>query len=261
MNKFKTKLSFISQDRSGREVFIKDSTRFESEGVSTGYGPPNNPRATSILSYYISVSRMFDSVEEVFRLEDGMLGMPSISDFSKGEVLRLTTDIFESDPSKCSSQIFRDGVLDINAYTEFLGLSNVTIEKGTNFIYGGDFTEVFKADSVIVDGVIYHIDKEVDNNAGTVLYIIGEFEDDATEFTIAYRSNVKALLTSMSESYHDYACKVLSNSIDSPEWSKVNTAASFRRAAQGLFRQEPADLYAANDLVESNFKLLKKYAI
>lgn len=254
------KISFLSQDKSGREVVIKDTTGLESTGVTTGYGPTNGAVPQDIVAYYFTVSRMFDSIDHVFKLDGSIDTMPNPIDVAYGAPITLTTDLFSDDKDEFP-MIFKDGILDINMYVEFPGYESVEIAKDTNYIVGDDFSDAYKGDAIVVNEVIYQIDKSLDNNGYTVLYIVGEFEEDADSFGILHRANTKALLTSMSENYHDYACKMLKNSIDSPEWNKVNVAASFRRAALGLFRSEVPDYYAANDLIQSNVKLLKRFAI
>lgn len=249
----KTKLKFLHQDRSGREVVVQDSTGLVANGVIDGYQNINN-----ILSYYFSASGLVKESEYLFKIDGSDTYLPSLTNIAQGLPLTLKTEMFDEGDR---SEIFKDGLLDLNMYVEFTGMTGVVIEKGTDYIVGGVFTEMYKADSVVINDVIYPIKKEsVNTNGDTVLYIIGEFEDNATSFTIAYRSNIKTLLTTMSEHYHAYACKYLSDSIDSPEWNKVNTATSFRESARILLNQTPPDFSAADDMVKASFKLLNKYA-
>lgn len=256
-----TKLQFINQDKSGRYITIRDATGLESNGVKTGYGP-NNKDVSEIKAYYFSVSRIFDGVDDLYKFDGTEEYLPTIAEFATQERdLMLTTNLFSEDSKKNFPEIFKDGIVDVNMYVEFAGLSGVIIKKGERYVYGGDFTDALNTDVIIVNEVIYDIDHSMNNNGGTVLYIIGEFLDDATSFNTAYRSDLKMLLTAMSRHYHDYACKVLSDSLNSPEWNKVNIASSFRLAAKGLFESDTPDYYAANDLIESNFKLLKKYTL
>lgn len=258
-----TKIKFLSSDKSGREIQIKDDTGLQVFGRETGYGSTTKPVA-DILAYHYVVSRIFDSIDYglVIDGEDPLL--PSIEQIAYGQTVTLRTDMFSSQGERGieePSEIFTDGVLSIDQYVEFAGLTDVTIEEGTNFIYGGNFEDAWNGDAIIVNGTIYQLDKNTDPNGNTVLYIVGEFEEDATSFNVLYRSNVKVLLTAMSEHLHDYACKKLQHAVDSPEWNKINVAASFRRSAYGLFKNDVPDYFAANSLVHSSFKLLKKYAL
>lgn len=258
-----TKIKFLSSDKSGREIQIKDDTGLQSLGRENGYGSTTKPVA-DILAYHYVVSRMFESIDYSFVIDGEDPLLPSINQIAYGQTVTLRTDMFSSQGERGieePSEIFTDGVLSIDQYVEFAGLTDVTIEEGTNFIYGGNFAEAWKGDAIIVNDVIYQLDKNTDPNGNTVLYIVGEFEEDATSFNILYRGNTKALLTSMSEHLHDYACKKLMHAIDSPEWNKVNVAMAFRRSAYGLFHQDVPDYYSADGLIKSNFRLLKRYAL
>lgn len=260
-------LKILGQSKSGRSIVIQDATGLEEFGRSTGYGTTNGS-PEQILRYYITVSRMFDSLTYQMVLDGSDEFLPTPVQMAWGYKLELTTGLFAHETERGStepSEIFKDGLLDVNLYPVFAGRSGVTIEKGTNFIYGGDdvfFPEELKADSVVVNDVIYPIDKSMYDNGGSIIYIVGSFEEDATSFDVAYRGNVKAMLTSMSENLHGYACALLRDQLDHPDWQKINTAQSFRRAAQGFFADiEKPDYAKADDLVQGSFKLLRKFAI
>lgn len=261
------KIKFISQDKSGRSVLIKDDTGFKAYGRSRGY---DDGIISSIICYYITVSRMFDSVTYQMKLDNSNVYLPTVEQFARGYSLNLTPSIFSYEGERGSLEpttAFYDGILDLNMYVAFAGMSGVTIEKGTNFIYGPEgtsFTELLAADAVIVNDEIYMIDKgaDVDTNGNTIIYILGQFKEDATSFNVAYRANLKILLTAVSENLHDYATALLSKSIEHPDWKKVNVAMAFRRAAFGFFRDEDNPDYAkADDLIESGYQLLKKFTI
>lgn len=249
----KTKLNFVSQDRSGRIVTVVDATGKETDGVTTGYGPQNG-QLTSILCYYFVISRFGGGDDYVVKVDGTDPRLPSKVEIANGADVRLTTDLFVADGE---TDIFYDGVVDLNMYVEFLGLSGVVIEKDNGVISGADFTETLKGDAIIVDGTIYQINKH--ESRSDMLVILGQFENDSTSYNTLYRANTKALLMSMSEKLHDYACDQLSCSLSVFAWMNVNTAASYRRAAKGFFNDNPADYYKANKLALANFNLLKKY--
>lgn len=262
-----TKISFIKQDKSGRSVTIKDSTGFQAYGRASGY---SSGMINDILSYYFVVSRMFDSLDYQLKVDGTNQYLPTPQQIARGYNVELTTALFKYEGERGSiepTDMFKDGVLDVNMYVNFVGMSGVTIEKGTNFIYGPagtSFTGVLQYDAVIVNDKIYMIDKgvDVDTNGNTIIYILGQFEEDATSFTAAYRANLKVLLTAVSENLHDYATALLSKSIEHPDWKKINVAMAFRRAAFGFFRDEDNPDYAkANDLVNGGYQLLKKFTI
>ena len=261
----KTSVDILHQKRDGRSIIIKDSTGLVSFGKTSGYteGDINN-----ILKYIYVVSRVFNSLSYKFVLDNTSDLLPSTTQMAWGHKLELRTNMFYDDETpieQTPTLCFNDGILDVNQYTVFRGQDNVVIEKGTNFIYGGDgvfFHEELKADSIIVNNEIYQIDKSMFDNGGSIIYITGQFKEDSTVFDVAYRANAKAMLISMSENMHGYACSLLRNQLDHPDWQKINTAQAFRRAAQGFFADEDSPDYAkAEDLVKASYKLLSKFAI
>ena len=261
------KILFVSQSRTGREITIKDATGLQSNGRLTGYGS-GTITPESILAYHIVVSRMIDNVPYTLKIDGSESLLPSPVQLAYGTPLRLTTGLFEEETERGVTEpscIFNDGILDLNMYVETLGLTGLTIEKDTNYIIDSQnrLGPALEADAVIVNGAIYEINKDPEyfDNGNQILYVNGEFSEEATSFNILYRANTKALLIAMSDHYHAYGAVQLRNNTDSPEWVKINTAASFREAARLLFNAEVPDYYQANELVQSNFKLLKRYAI
>jgi hypothetical protein len=261
----KTIVNFISQSRDGREVILRDGTGLESDGVTTGYGPTNG-LPEDILAHYFVLSNIPKYNEYIVKVDGSDPLLPDNIQLANGDPISITTGLCADNGMNVPHDLFWDGVLNVDMYVEFLGLSGVVIGKGNNFVTfpPGDirtFEDAYNGDAIIVDGIIYQIDKSIDNNAFTVLYIIGEFESDQTSLNYLYRSNTKALLTSMGEALHSYACDRMRNNIESPEWLKINTAASFRRAAYGFFTAEVPDYVKANELAFSGMKMLKKYEI
>lgn len=254
------KQAFLGQDKSGRSIDIKDATGLESQGVVTGYGSSNGT-PESILAYHIVASRMLDSISYYLKIDGTNEYLPKPVNLGYGHTLTLTTNLFKKTTSTGVMEpwgLFKDGVLDLSMYVEFIGQSGVVIQKGTNYITGGSFTRELKADAVIVDGKIYQIDKSMYSNGNTIIYVTGSFDVDATSFNILYRSNMKVLLQSITRNLHAYACKTMRDDIKSPEWNQINTALSFLRASEGFFKSE--DYSEANGLTTSSFLLLAKYA-
>lgn len=257
------KTQILKQDRSGRSVTVKDGTGFQILGRDTGYGTTTKP-ASSILAYHFVASKMFNSLSWKFTLDGSDDLLPTVQQFASGQSLELRTDMFSLQTDRGVREpcrIFQDGILNLDMYVEFEGMSGLVIEEGTNYITGGNFEDAWKSDAILVEGKIYQLDKSMDPNGYTVLYIVGSFEDDATSFSELYRGNTKGLLTAMSENLHDYACKRMKDNVESREWNNINVAFALRRAAVGLFTQEVPDYFTANDLIDSNFKLLAKFAI
>lgn len=256
----KLKTEFLKQSRDGRSITLRDATGLFSLDNLGGYGV-QNPGIESIISYYFIVSRFYGQEDFVLHIDGTNPRLPTPLQIANGKEVVLNTDLLESGDGLGSSFIFVDGILDVNMYVEFPGMNGVTITADTKAIYGGDFTEALKADAVLVNGVIYEIDRGVPLNGSTVLYVTEEFTESATSFTSLYRSNVKVLADAMSRDMHDYACKRLRNTPKSNEWIGVNTAASMRAAAYGFFNKENPDYTEANDLIVSNYKLIRKYSI
>lgn len=261
------KILFIGQSRKGREITIKDATGLQSNGRLTGYGS-GTVTPEQILAYHVVLQKFNSPLKYSVKIDGSEPLLPTPEQIAYGTPLRLTTGLFEEETERGvtePSMLFWDGILDINMYAEFLGLTGLTIEKDTNYLIDDQnrLGPALEADAVIVNGTIYEINKDPEyfDNGNQILYVNGEFSEDATSFNILHRANTKALLTAMSEHYHAYGSVQLRNNTDSPEWVKINTAASFREAAKLLFTAEVPDYYQANELVQSNFKLLKRYAI
>lgn len=258
----KTNLKFISQSRDGRSVVLQDDTGNKSSNPD-GYGD-DGLRPADVLSYYISVSRVFNNEVYVQKITGEDLGFPTLEQIANGAAFTITTGFMTEQTDSGiiePSYIFKDGVIDLNLYVAFSGYEGVVGNEGENFIIGADFEEAYKADSIVINDVIYDIDKSRDNNGYTVLYLLSELDEDITEFDILYRSNTKALLTSVSENIHAYACDKLSDQEGSTDWHNIFAAQSFREAAIEFFYQDVPDYYKANKLINSSSRLLKKFAI
>lgn len=258
----KTSLKFISQSRDGRSITLQDNTGNKSTNPN-GYGD-DGLTPSDILSYYISVARIYNNELFVKKITGDQLGFPTLEQMANGYVFTINTG-FMTEQTESGiiepSYIFKDGVLDINLYVAFSGYEDVVGKKGENFITGADFADAYKADSIVINDVIYDIDKSRDNNGYNVLYLLSELDEDITEFDILYRSNTKALLTSVSENIHAYACDKLSDQEGSTDWHNIFAAQSFREAAIEFFYQDVPDYYKANKLINSSSRLLKKFTI
>lgn len=256
-----TNVSVKSQSRDGRQIKIKDSTGLVSAGRVNGYTEGD---LTSILGYYYQVSRIFNTITYTLKIDGTDAYLPTPEQIAHGREFVLTTGLFKTQTAQGYEEpceIFADGILDVNQYSVFAGLTGVTILKDTNYIIGGNFKEALKADSVIVNDKIYSIDKSPNyaQQGYGRLFITGIFEEDATTFNVAYRAVTRVLLLAVSENINSYACKQLRTDIDHPDWRKIHTALAFREAAQILFTAEVPDPYGVEELVEGNCKLLKSF--
>jgi len=259
----KTKLRFLSQDKSGRFIKVQDVTGLQSQGVIDGYGDPGLG-VSDISCYYVSASKIFSNAVFVHKITGNEPGKPSLAEIASGAVFELDTSMFEEqkyDGVFIPIEIFKDGVLDLNLYACFAGYEDITGTKGDNFITGSDFEDAYKADSIVINDVIYDIDKSKDNNGYTVLYLLSDLEEDATEFDILYRSNIKALLKSVGENLNAYACNFLADKHSSSLWQNVFVAKCFRDAAVSFFNQNSPDYYKANSLLVGSSNLLKEFAV
>ena len=252
------KIGEPKQSRDGRSLVVTDSTGLESLGRDTGYGPENKP-FEDIVAHYFSISRYGDSNAYLFKLDGSDEYLPTSQELAQGYPLTLKTTMFNEGTDTSRSKIFTDGIVDVNMYVEFPGFADVVITKGgrsVTFSAGnvGNFTPVLEADAIVVNDIIYQIDKSEDNNGATVFYVIGSFEESATSFGILYRSNVKVLLKSVADYLHSYGVKMLKNDIDSPFWDNVNTALSFMMSSVIWFEEEDyaeshEEIVAANKLL------------
>lgn len=258
-----TQIKVQSQSRDGRQIKVKDATGLESAGRLNGYGATNGT-PESILSHRFVVSRIFNSISYSLKIDGSDPLLPTNVQLANGQELTLTTGLFKTETDKGYEEpceIFQDGILDINMYVEFAGLTGVVIEKGKNYISGGNFKEALKADCVIVNDKIYTINKSEDyaQMGYQFLFITGVFSEDATAFTVAYQANTKALLLAVSDNISSYACKQLRTHDESPAWQKIHAALAFREAARSMFNAEVPDLYAVEEMVEANLKLLNTF--
>ncbi|WP_418360177.1 hypothetical protein [Sphingobacterium detergens] len=192
------KLQFLGQDRSGREIQLKDATGFQSFGRISGY---DSHQPSEIEAYRFSFSRI-GSDGKLWVVIDGT--NPRLlppAKIAMGIPFSIHSSLFQDSIGdlNLASSIFSDGILDINMYVQFVGLSDVVIAKDSSFVTGGSFKSVYDSDSILVDGMVYELDKSKDHNGYTVLYIIGSFSADATSFDILYRSNTKAFLDSVGD--------------------------------------------------------------
>lgn len=256
-----TNVSVKSQSRDGRQIRIKDSTGLVSAGRVNGYTEGD---LTSILGYYYQLSRVFNSIVYTLKIDGTDAYLPIPEQIARGREFALTTDLFKVSTEQGYEEpcdMFQDGILNLNQYSIFAGLTGVTILKDTNYIVGGNFQQALKADVVVVNDKIYSIDKSPNyaQQGYGRLFITGVFEEDATTFNVAYQANTKVLLLAVSENLSSYACKQLRTDIDHPDWRNIHTAIAFRESARLLFTADVPDIYAAEELVVANCKLLKKF--
>lgn len=254
----KEQIQVISQDPSGRVLTLKNTTGREESGRDTGYGPVNGQSAL-ITEYIIEFRRLESNILKTIRITPDT-EYPKLSDVLLGLPFKVNTAMFEETPDEYGASMFSDGVIGLDVYSVWPGLSNVEITKGNNFIVGADFNTALLGDAIQVDGRIYQIDKTLSDIAGQILYIVGEFEEDATAFDILFRGTTKALLQAVSDNQHAYiVAKIADNSqlqqaLFIPD---LNTALHFKVAALG-FVKTCKDWHKANDLVIGAGRILNK---
>ncbi len=247
------KLQFLGQNRSGREIQLKDATGLQSFGRATGY---NSVQPGNIKAYRLSFSRI-GLAENFWTVIDGTNSkLPVPSKIAMGIPFNINSSLFQdsSGQQNLASSIFSDGIVDINMYVQFEGMTDVVISKDTSFVTGGSFRTVYDSDSILVDGVVYELDKSKDHNGYTVLYIIGSFAADATSFDILYRANTKAFLVSVG----DYALQTSVANLGCGKSDTLDTiciAMANKEAADLFYKSE--EYSQADELLISRVKLLK----
>lgn len=255
----KNAIKFISQSKSGREITIKDDTGLEVYGKLTGYGSTNGS-ITSIKAYHIILSRIDNNNDQaIIKIDNTNNKLPTISQLANGASLNLTSALLEDNGSTklLSSKMFNDGVVDINMYVQFEEITGLTITKGTNFIVGTIFTDTLKGDAILVNNIIYQIDKSKYTNGDSVLYIIGYFKDDSTKYSILYRANIKILLLATTDSMHAYVTKNIVNNKNISGNQSLSYGLCLKQAAISFFNDIPADYITANDMILLRYNILK----
>ena len=254
----KTKVKFISQSKSGREIKIKDDTGLEVYGKPNGYGI-NNGTIQSILSYIFELSRIDDNRISILKIDGTNNKLPSLVDIGYGSAVNITSALLEDNGSTklLASKIFSDGILNIDMYVEFAGIDNVSIVQGNNFITGAVFTNALKADAVLVNDKIYQIDKAEYTNGDSVLYITDYFESNSSSFSVLYRANSKFLLTSVSDGLHAIAVKNNIHTVDDKINKNISYGLCLKTAAQGFVEDAVPDYIIANKMLNIRYNILK----
>ncbi|AIM37367.1 hypothetical protein KO02_12195 [Sphingobacterium sp. ML3W] len=247
------KLQFQGQDRSGREIVLKDATGHQSFGRVTGY---SSVQPGQIKAYHISFSRI-DMVEKLWTLIDGTNSAVLVpSKIAMGIPFKITSSLFKDSTGfqDLASSIFSDGIVDINMYVQFDGLSGVVITKGASFVTGESFLSVYDADAILIDGVVYELDKNKDHNGYTVLYVLGSFDVDATSFDVLYRANDKAFLRSEGD-YQLQKAVAITGRCNALALDTICVAMANKEAAKLYYDAE--EYVKADELLVARCKLLK----
>lgn len=249
------KVRVIAQDKSGTVITVRNTTGLESDGVTTGYGPTNG-ETTDVLEYILEFSRIASSEIARVRITPAST-YPVLADVLNGQDFNVNTSLFEED-HEFNNAIFYDGVINVDSYSAWAGLSGVSIVKGSDFISGADFTDTLLGDAIQVDGNIYLIDKDLSTTS--TLYIHGTFIEDGSSFDILYKGNTKALMQAVTDNQHAYIVAKLAKECNlgqSAFTGKLNEALHYKIAANG-FVKHCSDWYKANDLVIGAGKILNK---
>lgn len=256
----KEKISILGQSKDGRVLTLKNTTGFESMGRDTGYGPDNG-NVSDVLEYLLHFSRIESNVVEVIRITPDTI-YPELEKVLQGLPFEVNSGMFEAPISDGAAYMFTDGVINLDSYSIWPGLTGLDIVKGTNFITGADFTDVVKGTAIQVNGVLYDIDfsKSDYTVANTVLYIIGLFQEDADSLDIAYQGNTKGLLQAVTDNQHAYITAKMSDQPSAQQNIFVDdlTLALHFKVAANLFVGYCKDWNKANDLVVAASKVLNK---
>lgn len=253
----KENISVIGQDKSGRSLTLKNTTGLTINGRETGYGPGNG-EIGDILGYILEFSRLESNLVSRIRINP-QTEYPVLNNVLNGYPFQVNSGMFE-EQTESGASMFSDGVINVDSYSVWTGLSNVEIVKGESYIVGADFTEALKGNAIQVGDVIYQIDTTKSSVANQILYITGVFQEDATEFDILYQGNTKALLQAVTDNQHAYITAKVS---DIPELQqklftgKLNEALHYKIAAMG-FVKHCADWHKANSLIIAASRVLNK---
>lgn len=256
----KEQIKVLSQDKSGRVLHLQNRTGLEVNGRDTGYGPTNGQIA-DIKEYILQFSRIERS--EVFTIRiDTSTGYPVLNSVLNGIPFEVNTTMFEGNPNDRGATVFSDGVLGLVSNSVWPGLTGVVITKGNNYIagYAGQFNRALEGSRIQVNGKLYDIDESRSSIAGSVLYVVGEFEDDATSFDIVYQGETKILLQAVSDNAHAYVTAKVSTSEPAQQKLFVDDltrSLHYKIAAKG-FAVHCQDWHKANDLVISAGRILNK---
>jgi len=257
-----TKLEFVSIDKTGAIIKLKDSTGAYSINNSTGYNFPN----TSIgdISKVILTISEFDSnkvYKQTFsRVSDiahpEYILTPTINQLTAG------TEFEVSARSLGLSTIytpFEDGVLNINMYSLTTNIKTGIIAAiGTPFILGSNLDSYLQYDSILIGDTIYDIDKTKTTNGGTILHLVQEILVTANSFTALYRANTKIIIDMGTKTYlYNLVGKLAHNSCDCNSKTKdlLLDIEIFKWASQYAYNS--GDYIEANKLIKSAYKAAK----
>lgn len=253
----KENTSVIGQDKSGRSLTLKNTTGLTINGRETGYGPGNG-EIPDVLEYILEFSRIESNKISRIRITP-QTEYPVLNNVLNGYPFQVNSGMFE-DQTDFGASMFSDGVINVDSYSVWAGLTGLEIIKGESYIVGANFAEALKGNAIQVNGVIYQIDTTRSSVANQILYIVGMFQEDATSFDILYQGNTKALLQAVTDNQHAYITAKVS---DTPELQqklftgRLTEALHYKIAAIG-FVKHCADWHKANDLVIAASRVLNK---
>lgn len=258
----KEQIQVISQSKDGRVLTLKNTTGRETSGRDTGYGPVNG-KPEDVVEYILQFSRIESNIKKTIRI-NSTTEYPKLSDVLLGLPFQVNSGMFVEAPDNEGASMFSDGVINVDSFSVWPGLSGVVITKGNDYI---DLSAVVDkpalGNAIQVNGKIYQIDTTRPNIAGNVLYIVGVFEDDDTSFEILHQGNTKALLQSVSDNQHAYIVAKVSAQSSLQQGVFIpglNKALHYKIAAKG-FVSTCKDWHKANDLVVAANRLLNQILV
>lgn len=203
----KKKLSLIEFDATGTIIKIKESTGlYDSTENPDGYGGPNisisdilkiiftASRFNSEVVHSVVFARSFDPDYPLYITD------PSIDQVANGASIQLNSIMLGMNEASEGLVPFRDSVWDINQYSVTEEVTGVVGNEGQPFITGNGFSEIIdNCDAILVDDMLYDIDKSKPSSGGTVIYLTEELQSSTVSFEPAYRANLKVLMDSQTQ--------------------------------------------------------------
>lgn len=185
-------------DKTGAQLFIIDGTGVYSTSNPGGYGFPNT--AVGDINRLVFTASNFNSkdiiIQTYVRVADPLhpewMTSPTINQITSGTPIVMSSmNIINPTPFPVP---FSAGVVDINMYAILNTVKTGVVGlEGNPYVEGNGLDAFLVYDSVYINNKLYDIDKTKSTSGGTVLWFIQELTEDATQFSPAYRGNLKVL--------------------------------------------------------------------
>lgn len=256
------KLSYIAQGSKRESVIVSDSTGSYSASNQGGYGLPNKEIA-DIVSHTFVISDYVNPGDFYLRIDGSNPNFPSNAQIAAGEEITiLVSDLSNSEEiENLKKRLFCDGVISLEMFVEFdEGFGSTPLVKGNDFVDGPDFTEAIEAGNIVSNGEFYEID--IAKSTTSKIYLTRSIVEDEVGFNVAYKGSTKALLQRETDGMYQRIVQKISAEnvgVDSEIWKWLTTAFMFKLASVEAFNATPPNYGQSNELMESAFKILKKY--